>query len=300
MPERVRLALQTQAAHLSICLPLSPTTAHPLLQAIYLVKKMLVPARWFVNISSPLGQSRWSVHEPVLRFQPSRVRVQPGRCQQPHVNIHSEKRSGWLQCNDDVSYYCIVRPHRSVGQARSDLPPSQLTSACSYHHQFLPAPYFMFSRWHKSRSYCTATLLSDCWFIRTLRAHPFHTRGKSPGMSQLLCLGHTGWNSISTILWSMWRWKWFTLRRGFVSVVIVGIHTSTWRGILDTPNDSQNPPTRTCGSILLLSSEMHLLTDRDSWRHWHEVGGGEMLGFAKGQHLRMHFPRIFSLIKNEG
>ena len=38
---------------------------------------------------------------------------------------------------------------------------------------------------------------------------------------------------------------------------------------------------------------------RDNWRHPYFVVRREILGFTKDKQLRKHFPRVFSLMKNE-
>ena len=41
------------------------------------------------------------------------------------------------------------------------------------------------------------------------------------------------------------------------------------------------------------------MINRDSWEHSYLIVRGEILGFVKGELLRKHLPRMFSLIKNE-
>ena len=51
--------------------------------------------------------------------------------------------------------------------------------------------------------------------------------------------------------------------------------------------------------VILVGFVIGARVDRDGWGHLYLTVRGEILGFVKDKLLRMHLPRMFSLIKNE-
>ena len=49
----------------------------------------------------------------------------------------------------------------------------------------------------------------------------------------------------------------------------------------------------------MLAFEIGVMINRDNQGHSYFIVRGEILGFMKDKQLQKHFPRMFSLIKNE-